>query len=68
MARGDFDDLPMLYLMRWVVWSSVMLLRLAHQLAWTLAVVVMWLMTITPLPQGILRQGLRVLPRPRAPW
>jgi len=68
MARGDFDDLPTLYLMRWIVWSIVMLLRLAHQLAWTLAVVVMWLMTITPLPQGILRQGLRVLPRPRAPW
>lgn len=68
MARGDFDDLPTLYLARWVVWSIVMLLRLAHQLAWTLAVVVMWLMTITPLPPGILRQGLRVLPRPKAPW
>lgn len=63
-----YDDLPTFYVARWVGWSLFMLLRLTHQLAWALAVVVMWLMTITPLPPGILRQGLRVIPRPRAPW
>jgi hypothetical protein len=63
-----YDDLVSFYFARWVCWSLLMLLRLAHQLAWILTVVVMWLMTIEPLPPGILRQGLRVLPRPRAPW
>lgn len=62
------DDIPTFYLLRWVGWIIFMLFRLTHQLAWVLAVVVMWLMTITPLPPGILRQGLRVIPRPRAPW
>lgn len=62
------DDLFMLYVARWVGWSVLMLLRLTHQLAWVLTVLVMWLMTISPLAPGILRQGLRVLPRPRAPW
>jgi hypothetical protein len=63
-----YDDLFTLYVARWVGWSVLMLLRLTHQLAWVLTVLVMWLMTISPLPPGILRQGLRVLPRPRAPW
>lgn len=63
-----YDDLVAFYAARWVGWSILMLLRLTHQLAWVLTVVVMWLMTVTPLPPEILRQGLRVIPRPRAPW
>jgi hypothetical protein len=63
-----YDDLVTFYFMRWAIWSVLMLLRLTHQLAWILTVVVLWLMTIEPLPPGILRQGLRVIPRPRAPW
>lgn len=62
------DDLVTLYLLRWAGWSIFMVLRLAHQLAWILTVMTMWLMTISPLPPGIVRQGLRVIPRPRAPW
>lgn len=63
-----YDDLVTFYFLRWVGWSVLMLLRLARQLAWILTVLTMWLMTIEPLPPGILRQGLRVIHRPRAPW
>jgi hypothetical protein len=63
-----YDDLPTFYVARWVCWGTFMVFRLAHQGAWLLTVLVLWLMTIDPLPPGLVRMGLHVIPRPRAPW